>query len=154
MAFVSGGELTQCPQPVRALTFPWVLIFYSQSKTTLFFIGSARPECVRLHESDFCALSHIFGELGLPSERLESLGSWEWATSCRVLREQAGDLEEAQLLPLYKKGGDACLPLCQYCWGNKGECVWLGFRNPEGSANVKWGFCGIGLLMVSVTSVS
>ena len=48
---------------------------YSE-QTHPWFIGSMHPEGGCLCESAFCALNHIFGELGLCSERLEFPGSW------------------------------------------------------------------------------
>ena len=59
------------------------------------FIGSVHPECVCLCEAAFCALNHIFGELGLRSERLELPGSGvSGELPCRALWGQSEDLEE------------------------------------------------------------
>lgn len=113
------------------------------------FIGSMHPECVCLHESAFCVLNYIFGELGLCSERLELPGSWsEWRTPLQNTGDSQRTWRKCNCCVCTERVVTPALPLSQGYWGNEGECVW------RGSASVTWAFGGLDLLMLRVTSSS
>ena len=113
------------------------------------------PECVCLHESGFRALNHIFGELGLHSERLEFPGSWnEWRTPCRALWGLSEGLEEIQLLRLYREGGDACPASLTGLLGERRRMCVEVLQKRKCSAHVTRGFRGLGLRMARVASSS